>query len=235
MSGRRPPFRLMARFISTTQVPEQIVIPAVSNNFIVASGRSRLSQKKSIPFTDDPVSRLENMGKERIKKLNNLRVTAEEMNVDYPADAPFEINTVSDFKKLAFEADTNGHLKQKILHMLKMSEKNWEESRDHATCAISNDTRMRAWYRNDSTDLQGLAYVCYMGETDIYKPVALLADTAIILKECLNVDQRKMMQELQKMAVEAWWKPNHPGWTFFQFDSEDYKKVWFLAHSCLKV
>ena len=205
--------------------PSQSVIPAISSNFIVASGRSRLSQKRTIPFADDQVSRLEHMGKERIKKLSNLLVTAKDMNVDYQHNHPHQITTVADFKKIAFIADTDGQLKQKLLHMLKMSEKAWEETRDHAACAITNDTRMRAWYRPGITDIQGLAYLCYMGEIDIHKPVALLIDATIVLREHLNAEQRDLVKELQSLAIEAWWKTDHPGWTFFRFDSEDYKKV----------
>lgn len=216
---------MMASLVCPSQSQKEIVLPAVSTNFIVASGRSRLAQKKSIPFSEDPVSRLENMGKERIRKLSDLKATAEEMGVDFTCNCLYRIKTVADFTRLVCEADTDGQLRQKVLHMLKMSEKAWEESKEHAACAISNDTRMRAWYQPDSTDLQGIACVCYLGETDIHRPVALLINKAIVLKEHLDVNQRLLMNNLQKLAEEAWWKPNHPGWTFFHFDSEQYKKV----------
>eukprot|EP00210_Caulerpa_lentillifera_P002739 g2618.t1 len=225
LSGRRPPFRLLARLSSSSDPSvSALVSPALSTSFIVASGRSRLSQKKSIPFLDDPVSRLENMGKERIKKLRDLNSAARVMNVDLPSLTCWEVITVADFQRLAFEVDTDGQVKQKLLHMLKMSEKAWEETRDHAASAITNDTRMRAWYRPNVDETQGLAYVCYLGEMEMERPVALLLGSKIVLKEGLDPNQRTLMKELQELAVESWWKPNHPNWTFFDFDSEVYKK-----------
>lgn len=165
------------------------------------------------------------MGKERIKKMRDLNAASAAMNVELPPLSCWEVITVSDFQRLAFEVDTDGQVKHKLLHMLKMSEKAWEESRDHAATAITNDTTMRAWYRPNVAETQGLAYVCYLGEMEMERPVALILGSKIILKEGLDPHQRTLMKELQEMAVESWWKPNHPNWTFFDFDSEIYKKA----------
>ncbi|GMH36359.1 hypothetical protein BSKO_04227 [Bryopsis sp. KO-2023] len=219
LSGRRPPFRLMVRILSTGTLTPSMVVPGISDGFVVASGRSRLAQKKHIPSVDDPVSRLENMGKERVKKLKDLRGTG----VEVPDGVPWVILKVGDFRQLALEADKDGQLKQKMLHILKMSEKAWDETRDHALMAVTNDTRMRAWYRQTGGNV-GLVYSCYLGETDMDRAVALIQDDEMFLKEHLAPAQRELVRDLQKEASECWWRPGHPGWTFYPFDSETFKQ-----------
>lgn len=224
LSGRRPPFRLLVQLISTGPQDKAVVIPVVSDGFVVASGRSRLAQKKHIPSVDDPVARLENMGKERVKKLRDLRATACVMGVDLPEGQQWKIIKVGDFRMLALNADKDGQLRQKMLHILKMSEKAWDETRDHALMAVTNDTRMRAWYRKSSVSV-GLVYSCYLGETDLDRAVALIEEDEIHLKEHLTPDQRNLVRTLQKEAYDCWWQPGHPGWTFYPFDSESFKQV----------
>lgn len=209
---------------STLALDASSVIPGVSDGFVVASGRSRLAQKKHIPSVDDPVSRLENMGKERVKKLKDLRETAQIMGVELLDGAHWTVTKVGDFKRLAKEADKNGHLRQKMLHILKMSEKAWDETKDHALMAVTNDTRMRAWYRQ-GRDILGLVYSCYLGETELERAVALIEGEEVHLKEHLKPSQRKLVRDLEKEAKECWWIPGHPGWTFYPFDSEDFKQV----------
>ena len=218
LSGRRPPFRLMVKISSPGALPGHLVLPAVSEGFVVASGRSRLAQKKCIPSVDDPVGRLEHMGKERVKKLRDLVSTARIMGVDLPVNMPHEVSKVGHFRGLALEADKDGQLRQKMLHILKMSEKAWDETRDHALLAVTNDTRMRAWYQEESGE--GLVYTCYLGDTDLERPVALIQGGKVILKERQAPQQRELVRDLQQKARKAWWEPGHPGWMFYPYDSE---------------
>eukprot|EP00803_Ostreobium_quekettii_P007323 evm.model.scf_252EXC.5 EVM.evm.TU.scf_252EXC.5 scf_252EXC:98868-107230(+) len=222
LSGRRPPFRLMVKISSPGALPGHLVLPAVSEGFVVASGRSRLAQKKCIPSVDDPVGRLEHMGKERVKKLRDLVSTARMMGVDLPVNMPHEVSKVGHFRGLALEADKDGQLRQKMLHILKMSEKAWDETRDHALLAVTNDTRMRAWYQEESGE--GLVYTCYLGDTDLERPVALIQGGKVILKERQAPHQRELVRELQQKARKAWWDPGHPGWMFYPYDSEDFSE-----------
>ncbi|CAD7699229.1 unnamed protein product [Ostreobium quekettii] len=220
LSGRRPPFRLMVKISSPGSLPGHMVLPAVSEGFVVASGRSRLSQKKCIPSVDDPVARLEHMGKERVKKLRDLVATARQMGVDLPRDMPHEVSKVGHFRGLALEADKDGQLRQKMLHILKMSEKAWDETRDHALLAVTNDTRMRAWYQESSGE--GLVYTCYLGDTDLERPVALIQSGKVVLKDRQTPLQRELVRDLQQKARKAWWDAGHPGWMFYPYDSEDF-------------
>lgn len=220
LSGRRPPFRLMVKVTAPGHLPPQTVIPAISDGFVVASGRSRLAQKKCIPSVDDPVGRLEHMGKERVKKLRDLANTARNMGVDLPDGMSPEVSKVGHFRSLALVADKDGQLRQKMLHILKMSEKAWDETRDHALLAVTNDTRMRAWHKEGVEE--GLVYMCYLGETDLERPVALLQDGKVILKDRWNAQQRDQVRALQSDARRAWWMDRHPGWMVYPYDTEEF-------------
>ncbi|CAD7695266.1 unnamed protein product [Ostreobium quekettii] len=229
LSGRRPPFRLVATLSKeSVSISPQQTVPAVSLGFVVASGRSRLAQKKCIPSMDDPLSKLEHMGKERVRKLKDLQIASAQLHLSLPSSLPEEITKVGHFKSLVLQADKDGHLKQRLLHVLKMSDKAWDEARDHALAAVANDTRMRAWYKNDASDQTdkdgnlGLVFVCHLGETDMERPVALIRNNDVINKDRQGPRERELVGQLQAEALAAWRRDNHPGWTFYPFDSEDY-------------
>eukprot|EP00803_Ostreobium_quekettii_P006247 evm.model.scf_131.5 EVM.evm.TU.scf_131.5 scf_131:33256-39556(-) len=220
LSGRRPPFRLAAKVANgQDSISSKQVAPAISPGFVVASGRSRLAQKKCIPSMDDPLSKLEHMGKERVRKLKELRMGTAQLHLTLPPSLPDEITKVGHFKTLVLQADKDGHLKQRLLHMLKMSDKAWDEAREHALAAVANDTRMRAWYKDDN---MGLLFVCHLGETDMERPVALIRNNDVINKDRQGPRDRELVGQLQNEALKAWRKGNHPGWTFYPFDSEVY-------------
>jgi hypothetical protein len=52
---------------------------------------------------------------------------------------------VGEFRKLALLAEADGHLRQKLQQVLKLSKEKWEEARDHAMRAVVADNRMRIW------------------------------------------------------------------------------------------
>ena len=44
-----------------------------------------------------------------------------------------------------YQPHQDGHLRQRLQHVLKLSREKWEEARDHAMRAVVGDSRMRAW------------------------------------------------------------------------------------------
>ena len=52
---------------------------------------------------------------------------------------------MGEFKQLAFRAEQDGHLRQMLLHVLKLPKEKWDEARDHAMRAVVPDNCMRAW------------------------------------------------------------------------------------------
>ena len=43
-------------------------------------------------------------------------------------------------------AEADGHLRQKLQQVLKLSKEKWDDARDHAMRAVVADNRMRIWY-----------------------------------------------------------------------------------------
>ncbi len=56
--------------------------PAVSEEFVVVTKRTKNLKKQEIPSLDDPISKLNHIGKETVKKLNEIKASADEMNLD---------------------------------------------------------------------------------------------------------------------------------------------------------
>lgn len=52
---------------------------------------------------------------------------------------------MGEFRKLALLAEADGHLRQKLQQLLKLSKEKWDEARDHAMRAVVADNRMRIW------------------------------------------------------------------------------------------
>ncbi len=48
----------------------------------VVTKRTKNLKKQEIPSLDDPISKLNHIGKETVKKLNELKAAADEANVD---------------------------------------------------------------------------------------------------------------------------------------------------------
>jgi hypothetical protein len=238
LSGRKPPFRLLARMVrSACGTANDINInvkdnirQAISEGFVVATRRTRAANKVEIPNVDDHVSKLEHMGKETVKKLQDLRGTAAALGLDLRL-AENQINKVGEFRKLALLAEADGHLRQKLQQTLKLSKEKWEEARDHAMRAVVADNRMRIWYADrDSMDV-GLLFTCRLGTVDLERPVGLLhkksqdgAQTtmeATLMAQQTPV-QREYVRKLQPDAVTSWWQHGHPGWAIYPVDSEHF-------------
>lgn len=48
-------------------------------------------------------------------------------------------------------AEQDGHLRQKLQHVLKLSKEKWDEARDHALRAVTPDNCMRQWWVDPRT------------------------------------------------------------------------------------
>ena len=77
---------------------------------MVATRRTRTAGKADIPKVDDHVSRLEHMGKETVKKLQNIKAAAESISVSIqlPEAIPNTIQRAGEFKSLVQYADQDG-------------------------------------------------------------------------------------------------------------------------------
>lgn len=176
LSGRKPPFRLLVKAVSSRGQPISIR-HAVSEGFVVATRRTRTAGKLEIPNVDDHISKLEHMGKETVKKLQDIRgsAAAAGMDINVPDNT---INKVGEFRKLALLAEADGHLRQKLQQVLKLSKEKWEEARDHAMRAVVADNRMRIWYADKANMEVGLLFTCRLGDVDLDRPVGLLTKKA---------------------------------------------------------
>ena len=58
----------------------------------------------------------------------------------------FMLGAVGEFRKLALMAEADGHLRQKLQQVLKLSKEKWDDARDHAMRAVVADNRMRIWF-----------------------------------------------------------------------------------------
>lgn len=229
LSGRKPPFRLIVRVAQASR-QEIKVRQAVSEGFVVATRRTRTAGKVEIPNVDDHVSKLEHMGKETVKKLQDIRGSALacSMDVHVPDNC---IQKVGEFRKLALLAEADGHLRQKLQQILKLSKEKWDEARDHAMRAVVADNRMRIWYADRESMEVGLLFTCRLGTVDLERPVGLLhkkaqdgAQTTMeaTLMAQQTPAQRDQVRMLQPQAAASWWQQGHPGWAIYPVDSEQF-------------
>ena len=78
---KRPPFRMVVRAVGPDGTRLNIR-PAVSEEFVVVTKRTKNLKKQEIPSLDDPISKLNHIGKETVKKLNEIKASADEMGLD---------------------------------------------------------------------------------------------------------------------------------------------------------
>lgn len=243
LSGRKPPFRLLARAVWRT-APGGGAAPstppparhAVSEGFVVATRRTRTAGKVEIPNVDDHVSKLEHMGKETVKKLADIVASAAAAGVDVRVPES-RIESVGQFRALALAAERDGHLRQKLQHVLKLSKEKWDDARDHALRAVVADGRVRVWYAGDgggggmgasTTPLtcgDGLLFAARLGDVDLERPVGLVTalprgGAEATLAAQLTPAQREALRALRPRAAAAWWQPGHPGWAIYPADSD---------------
>ena len=78
---------------------------------------------------------------------------------------------MGEFRKLAQMAEADGHLRQKLQQVLKLSKEKWDDARDHAMRAVVADNRMRIWYADKANMELGLLFICRLGNVDLDRPV----------------------------------------------------------------
>lgn len=71
-------------------------------------------------------------------------------------------------------AEADGHLRQKLQQVLKLSKEKWDDARDHAMRAVVADNRMRIWYADKANMEVGLLFTCRLGNVDLDRPVGML-------------------------------------------------------------
>lgn len=239
LSGRKPPFRLLA-WVIDKQNRNLSIRHAVSEGFVVATRRTRTAGKADIPKVDDDVARLEHMGKETVKKLHDLKLaaTAASINLKLPDSLSHQIYRAGEFKQLIQAADQDGTLRQKLQTILKLSKEKWEEAREHAMRCVVPDNRMRAWYSDRHNHELGLLFTCRMGIIDLDRPVALLRwfgsnehqNIEATLMAQLTPQQREEVRTFQIQAQQCWYKNAHPGWSLCSYDSEQFLATGNFTH-----
>ncbi len=82
---------------------------------------------------------------------------------------------MGEFRRLALLAEADGHLRQKLQQVLKLSKEKWDDARDHALRAVVADNRMRIWYADKASMELGLLFACRLGNVALERPVGARA------------------------------------------------------------
>lgn len=77
-------------------------------------------------------------------------------------------------------AEADGHLRQKLQQVLKLSKEKWDDARDHAMRAVVADNRMRIWYADKANMEVGLLFTCRLGNVDLDRPVGELRPADVL-------------------------------------------------------
>ena len=93
---------------------------------------------------------------------------------------------VGEFRKLSLMAEADGHLRQKLQQVLKLSKEKWDDARDHAMRAVVADNRMRIWYADKANMELGLLFTCRLGNVDLDRPVGESLAAALGLEDDVN-------------------------------------------------
>ncbi|DBA98922.1 hypothetical protein WJX77_006198 [Trebouxia sp. C0004] len=228
---KRPPFRMVVRAVKGNGSRLNIR-PAVSEEFVVVTKRTKNLKKQEIPSLDDPISKLNHIGKETVKKLNEIKASADEMNLDLKLPRElWRVTKVKEFQRVAKLCEADGHMQQKLKQLLKLSKEKWDAACEHAKTAVQVDNRMRAWYiKNMSV---GLLYQCSLGDLRLDSPVALLQNRRhegldfmeVVPMEHQLPAQRDQVQASCEQAMRLWWEDYHPGWMIFTLGNQHFETL----------
>ena len=194
----------------------------------MATQRVKGASKKSIPHVNDHVSKLTSVGKASQIKLLDMHAVSLEAGI---RDLPLElrsVTTVGKFRMLIAWAEADLMRSTTLKRVLKLA-KGWDEARDHASMAVSDDFNVRLYYSTPSLD-KGLVFRCVDGVPEIDDPLATFVrkklaeggnsvDTIIIHPRQHTEALVHLVPEV-KMARAAWFKPLHPGWGILDSDSD---------------
>lgn len=245
-SGRKPYFRLVAQCSGRDSCEETRIIHGASDTFVVVTRRSRSDAKVETPSLSDPVSKLEHIGKETVRKLHDLTRAAGEAQIEVGTVDLTSIRTVGDFKSLLNRLDNDGLLRHKVQQLLGFSKEKWREVCLQVRSAVAPDSRMRLWTQDNDW---GVVFSCIHGAVQLNNTPGLVrlqgesapgspvhsspsreaAPTTPVIggssihllpASLLSAEQAAMRDQLQAQAVEAWWQPGHPGWSITQLESQ---------------
>jgi hypothetical protein len=236
LTGRAPPFRLLARVVQRGGIPLPGIAPVLSEPFVVATARVRAASKLDIPHVDDNVSKIEGLGVQTQKKLEDIGGAAEAVgiprsNLQVPRNC---VTKVGEFRELVELAESSNSLKDTLKNVLRCT-KMWDVARDHVRKAVSTDVQLRV-YHPDGRDDVGLVYKCTsFNVIDINRPVGLLrkrqgqgnqrdqgdqgiqGDQQLIDVIWLSADIQTWPDAVRRIvprAASCWWTDGHPGWQF---------------------
>ena len=239
LTGRAPPFRLLARVVQRGGIPLPGIAPVLSEPFVVATARVRAASKLEIPHVDDSVSKIEGLGVQTQKKLEDIGGAADAVDIPrstlhLPRNC---VTKVGEFKELVELAEGNRALKETLKHVLRLT-KMWDVARDHVRRAVITDQQLRVYHPDNREDV-GLVYRCTsFNVIDINRPVGLLRKRqAAKVEQDDRGDQRPLTDDMQHLidiiwlssdintwpdavrrivprAASNWWMEGHPGWHF---------------------
>lgn len=224
LTGRAPPFRLLARLVQRGGIPLPGIAPVLSEPFVVATARVRGAAKAEIPHVDDSVSKLEGLGVQTQKKLEDIAAAAAAINVPNLQVPVNCVTKVGQFRELVETAERNKPLRETLKQVLRLT-KMWDVARDHVRKAVHTDVQLRV-YHPDNRDDVGLVYKCAsFNVVDINRPVGLLRrrqessrpDQQLVDIIWLALDINSWPEAVRRIvprAASAWWQEGHPGWAF---------------------
>lgn len=224
LTGRAPPFRLLARVVQRGGIPFPGIAPVLSEPFVVATARVKGAAKAEIPHVDDHVSKVEGLGVQTQKKLEDIAaaaVAAGVPNVQVPINC---VTKVGQFRELVETAERNKPLRETLKQVLRLT-KGWDVARDHVRRAVHTDVQLRVYHPDGRTDV-GLVYKCgTFNVVEINRPVGLLRrrqtssrpDQELVDVIWLSVEASAWPEAVRRIvprAASAWWQEGHPGWGF---------------------
>ena len=226
LSGRAPPFRLVIRAVRRGGVVINGVLPAASEPFVVATSRVKGAVKVEIPHVDDHVSKLECVGIQTQKKLEDIAAAAEAANQPPVRVPQNSITSVGQFLELVLFAEGNKPLLDTLKTILRLT-KGWDVAAEHAKKAVTTDTQLRVFYPDLGVDI-GLLFKCdKQNALQIHRPVGLIRRNknkqSSFGKEATEVveiiwlsttvsSHPDAVRRLLTPAANAWWTYGHPGW-----------------------
>ncbi|KAI8114346.1 hypothetical protein M9434_002472 [Picochlorum sp. BPE23] len=224
LTGRAPPFRLLARVVQRGGIPLPGIAPVLSEPFVVATARVRGAAKAEIPHVDDSVSKLEGLGVQTQKKLEDIGAAARASNVTNLQVPINSVTKVGQFRELVETAERNKPLRETLKQVLRLT-KMWDVARDHVRKAVHTDVQLRVYHPDGREDV-GLVYRCgAFNVVDINRPVGLLRKR----QESTKPGQQLVdiiwlasdistwpdaVRRIVPRAASAWWQDGHPGWAF---------------------
>lgn len=224
LTGRAPPFRLLARVVQRGGIPLPGIAPVLSEPFVVATARVRGAAKVEIPHVDDSVSKLEGLGVQTQKKLEDIAAAAAASNVPNLQLPMNKVTKVGQFLELVDMAEKNKPLRETLKHVLRLT-KMWDVARDHARKAVQTDVQLRVYHPDGRMDV-GLVYKCgSFNVVDINRPVGLLRrrqksakpDQELVDIIWLSPEMASWPDAVRRIvprAASSWWHDGHPGWAF---------------------